>query len=549
MAHLLSTILLPAALLLSLGFGLIPRLRSASARVLTTPLWLSLAGITLLVYALAVAAVASYPVTVDAVEATVASTAYLVLHGTPLYTGLADPARYSLLYGPMCTLPLAAALALFGGTLAALKTALVIFNLALLTTLWLTFRRVLPASPALVATAGTAAALMMKNMAVFLIRGDAPLALTVALALLATSFRRRPAAVAVFALAAAWAIDIKFTAVFYLLLPAYFLLKRQGRLAALATALLTGALALLPFALPQVSLRNYLLWLHEASHHPLGLRLFAMNVIEDLILLTPIALLLLASLRTQPEQVRQLLRRHWLPAALLLVGLAGTTLVGSKIGAGRSHLNPDALLAFYTAAVFWRRLGRQAVTSSLLPAFAVYALFLIVPAVSQLAELWPICIRRHALAVSVNQDITALLAASAGRTLQMAYDFSGGPNPVDDFTLFKTRLVFAGQPLTVDPGGLFDMGLSGLPIPPATIQAIHACQTQTWLVPRNTVPFSLYNTYFYDVPKRFPDPLLFSPAFRQAFFATYQRTGTTRYYDLWTCTQPLNERSQSIVMP
>ena len=536
MAHLLA-VLLPLAVVLGFGVWLLRRSGADAwlGRTLPGDVWVGLAWALLLLYLASVVMVASFPVAVDAVEVTVASTSALLLRGLPLYTGLADPARYSLLYGPMCTLPLTAGLALLGGGLGALKATAVVFNVALLGVLWLVFRRVVSAPAALVATGATAAALMMKTMAVFLIRGDAPLALAVALALLATSLRRRWAALGVFALGAAWAVDIKFTAAFYLLLPLYLLARRQGWKVAAGALALGAGLALLPFSLPQVSLGNYLLWLHEAAHHPLGLRLFAMNVAEDLLLLAPVVLLLLAWFGAAPAEARQFLREHRVPAALLLLGLAGTTVVGSKIGAGRSHLDPDAALLFYAAAQVWRRMRIAMFTPGLRAGFAIYALFLVVPAVSQAWDLWGICVRRHAWAVAVNKDLTAVLARYGGRRIEMAYDFSGGPLPVDDLTSFKTRLVLAGQPMTVDAGALFDMGLSGLPVPAATVAYIRACGTPVWLVPRGTAPFGIYNTYFYDVPGRFPDPLLFGAEFREAFFSRYRLVGSSRFFDVWGC--------------
>jgi hypothetical protein len=93
--------------------------------------------------------------------------------------------------------------------------------------------------------------------------------------------------------------------------------------------------------------------------------------------------------------------------------------------------------------------------------------------------------------------------------------------------------VFAGNPLTVDEAALDDMELSKLAMPQSTIAYVQSCQTQIWLIPKGERPFLLPS--FYD---DLGSPMIrdiFGNAFREVFFARYQKRETSTYFDLWSC--------------
>jgi len=531
LALLLLHAILPAALALALLLYLLRRLAPSLVQNLPT-LWLPLALVLLLTYTAALACTLYLPIAIDPIEVTVTGISALWLHHQPIYTTLDAPARYSLLYGPLCYLPFAAALKLFGATMATLKLTIVACNALLFIALWLALRHHLRPDEALIALAFAAATLLMKAMSTLQVRGDAPLAAAVALALLAITLHRRVPAAILFALAAALAVDIKFTAAFSLLVPLYLLYKRHGPVTTSISLTLAAILAAAPFALPNISLPNYLAWIHQASHHPLGLKLFAMNVIACLILLTPLALL-----STTLDAPFQTLRRHWPLAALFALTLAGSALTGSKIGAGRSHLNGAFLVATYLAALLWSHRSRTKSIPQLLPASAaVYSLFLLLPSLSQLNDLRSICLARRAWAISVAGDVDYILRSHPHQAIEIAYNqVPTLDEPIDPLTAFRTTLVLAGNPFTADAGALSDMGLSGLSVPASTTAYLRSCGTQIWLVPAGGEPFSATNLYVPDIPHRFPDPHLFPQPLRNAFAATYTHTSSTQYFDLYTC--------------
>ena len=537
MAHLLLKLILPAILGLFALLALLRRLRPSLLDRLEATLgqrfWLVGATLAVAIYLASIALVTCLPVAVDAAEVTVSEISFLILRGHPAYTTLAAPERYSLLYGPMCYLPFAAAIATFGASIASVKFTVVALNLALLAVLFAVFRRLLGPAQGFIVTGALAASFIMQQMPTLQIRGDAALALAIACTLLAVEVRSRLPAILLFAAASACAVDIKFTAALYLLVPLYFLAKKLGTLPALATIPLAAALAALPFLFAPFSLRNYLALLQAVSHHPLVPRLFAMNLVVIAILILPVALLYLATRSRKAQQAS-----GTFILALLLLSAFGSAIVGSKVGAGRSHLVPTFILAAYVAALFWRtRTAARPLPPIYTFAFLAYSFVLLIPALSQLRDLWSICYQRRAYALSVTQDLQAIEQRYPPQSLELGYDDQADPNAtVSPLTLFKSQVVFAGGPVTVDAAALFDLGLAGDPIPAATLARLTTCQPRTWLIPAGGRPFGLINTYVNDVPSRFPDPSLFGAAFQSTFRTHFQHTATRRYFDIYTCT-------------
>jgi len=190
----------------------------------------------------------------------------------------------------------------------------------------------------------------------------------------------------------------------------------------------------------------------------------------------------------------------------------------------------------YVAVMLWKRVTEGRKSAMLRYGFALYAVVLIAPAVSQTRDLWQIGVERHDYAASVNADLDEVLREHPGELMEMGYSETPSADAtVDSLALFAPKLVLAGNPDLVDAGALFDMGLSRLPIPQATLDALHTCTVQVWLLPREKQPFELTNAYAFDMPNRFPERHLFSAEFRQIFQSTYRLTTRSRYYDLWTC--------------
>jgi hypothetical protein len=550
MAHLLVFWIAPLCVLLGVTLWGLGRVWPAAGTWVEGRLgggvWVGVGALGVALYAACVAFAAVLPVAIDAVESTVASTAAVWARGEPLYTAVDAAGRYSLLYGPLCYAPFTLAVRWFGPEVGSLKAMMVLLNVALLVTLWLVFRTMLRGAGWVVPVGFVAAGLMMKGMSTFMRRGDTALAWAIALSLLAVNLardrrRRGSFAVVLFLIAGAVAVDIKFTSAFYLLVPYYLFWTLRGRWLAMFFALLVPVVAYLPFLLPGANFMAYVAWLHEAAKHPLSKILFAMNGVGVAILLVPVAAMLWRFYQERPEEARKYVRRQWLLFAYLGVGLAGGMLTGSKLGAGRSHLNPGFIVVAYVAVLVWNKLpagetvsartaGRMGVWA------ALYAVVLVVPAVSQTWDLWRIGPARVGYARAVNADLDGILRAQAGRSVAMGYsETPSADTTVDSLALFAPKLVLAGGPELVDAGAMFDMGLSRLAIPEATVAAIRGCAVGVWLFPKGKEPWGLTNAYAFDLAESFPDRHLVSAEFREAFRERYRVVGTSAFYDEWEC--------------
>jgi hypothetical protein len=491
-------------------------------------------------YATALFFTFSLPVAIDPVEVSVAELSYLSVHLQPIYTALSAPERYSLLYGPLCYLPYGLALRTFGSTITSLKLAVILCNLVLIVALWLLFRRLLSRRATVITVGLVLSALMMKQMAIFLIRGDTALALAVAGALLAISIRRTTLSVLGFSLACGLAVDIKFTAVFYLLVPIYFLWKRHGRIAASWVLPCSTVLAALPFAMSNISLRNYFMWLHEAAHHPLSVKLLMVNIAFIGILSVPAILLSFQLWRDLPNGIVSYLSQHRVLFLLLLISASGSALAGSKVGAGRSHLNPTIIVFAFVTVLLWNeRSKRESLNKIQRYSLMLYAVVFCIPALIQVRDLWSICMARRQYALSVSADLSTIQTRFRHQSIELGYGISASKaEPVEASTNSRTQLVLSGNPVTVDAAALFDMGLSGVPMPSSTVAAVSSCQIRIWLIPVGEDPFEITNGYAMNVPKLFPDDHLFSVAFRNAFLGHYKKIDRSRYFDIWECDMP-----------
>jgi hypothetical protein len=263
-----------------------------------------------------------------------------------------------------------------------------------------------------------------------------------------------------------------------------------------------------------------------------------MNVVAAVILLAP--LMFLAALRrsTDPALFSIDLKRQALPITAFVLTVAGSILVGSKVGAGRSHLIPTSLVATYLAALLWKASRLEIMRSPVLVRyfFVAYSFVLVLPATSQLKGLWAICFARHDYANLVLNDIGRVEQIHSHQTIEIGYDANKDESSTTNAaTLFQPQLVLTGNPMILDAAALFDMGLSGIPIPRSTSDALASCEIQVWLIPKGGVPFSLRNTYARDVPRRFPNPDLFGDDFQSLFARHYRKNDSSAYYDIYEC--------------
>jgi hypothetical protein len=493
--------------------------------------WLPVSAVFLIAFVVFLGFSTFYLGYLDHVETNIASLAAAFGRGTPLYHDLASAQRYSLLYGPITYLPFTVALRLLGAKLLSLRLAVLLANVCLLVVLWKCYRKRLDAPRAVLAVAAVVAFMMSGEPYLFQIRGDVLMVLAVSVGLFGVLSCSRWTSSVLLALATAACFGVKVTGVLYFLPLFVLLYRRYGLRNSVLAGLGAGVLGALPFAFPGISAVNYLLWLHEASLHPFRALEFFSNLRTSLTILLPIALLLWWLHDSDRQKFQAYLREEGLVHLALLAGLGMVTLLASKFGSGNHHLLPFYPIVGFLCADIYSRIGNAEPMQFAVFARAICWLWL----VSTVATRVPVevlrtehnLVARWSLAGAVNQDLVHVMHDHSAERIEMGY------SKTYPLSLYRPILVFAGNPLTLDAVALDDMQLSGLSIPQGTIDYIESCGTQIWLIPRDEAPFVISNIY--DDPKVFPTRNLFEDRFREAFLDHYQKTGSSNYYDLWSC--------------
>ncbi len=91
-----------------------------------------------------------------------------------------------------------------------------------------------------------------------------------------------------------------------------------------------------------------------------------------------------------------------------------------------------------------------------------------------------------------------------------------------------------GNHYFLDADAVNENEFAHLPLSGAVLRNIRDCTAPIVLIPINTVPFSMRSLYF--LAGAAAPPALFPAPFRDEFLSRYRKSGSSRYFDLWTCT-------------
>src|SRR4051794_4963738 len=276
----------------------------------------------------------------DHVEATVCCDAWLWATGHPLYHAPDAPERYAILYGPGVFMAVGVSLKALGPTLVAAKLPGTAAAIAGILLSWVVYRPFLGWRRSLQVTAIVVLGAMCFRHMTYWVRPDPFELLAVAAAMLAVTRAWRLTAVLVLAAATGVCANLKIHGVLYVL-PLYALLfDRFGFWAVIITTIGSMLFAAAPFALPGISLTNYLAWLGDATHHGINSALAWRAVLWLALAFTA---MIWSSLALAGVTINLIPRRlcedsgfGWLLVASLLL----TALFASKAGAGPHHLAP-----------------------------------------------------------------------------------------------------------------------------------------------------------------------------------------------------------------
>jgi hypothetical protein len=468
-------------------------LDAASTRAAAIVAWALLAAVLAIYIAV--------PAFVDHVEPSITSLSWLVVEGGRLYPDASGPDIYGLPYGPVLFLANGAVMTVLGPGLTTAKLAGAIGAVvAVALTISAVERRERP-----VASVRAILAALAFGVSAFWVRAEPLLLLCAGLA--AASLTLQPLASSLaLGVAVGLGVNLKVSAILYLL-PAFASLWARGgvRYVGLA-ALVAASIAALPFlAFANISIAGYAEWIASAAAH--GARWSALPTALEwsLVLAVPVWL----AWRAEPAGDASAFHLPLLGAIALSLPLA------IKHGTGAYHFLP------FVPAIVVAMSGLRPLEIRPGAACVLTAWLLTVTGLTAVQVL------------SWTRTLTALPAREIAAELRDMDARNGGAAAMGysrnyRLSFFRPVLVFGGNPYMLDGASAMDWHWSRRPFPSAAIEAMRGCRIATWIVPAGSTPFELPNAYPIagDV---FPD------AFRAAFQSRYRLAERGQWFDVWVC--------------
>ena len=275
---------------------------------------------------------------------------------------------------------------------------------------------------------------------------------------------------------------------------------------------------LLPFALPQFSLSNFVSWFGAMTDKPSLLKHVTFMARYSLLYLVPAGVYLWLSYGSGKATWRRDLIYVGVFAACILALLYP----GAKVGSSRYHYYyPFAPLAVDMVIMSWQRMRTTAQRRAVVGVTALLIVVSVVMSGATINRFYKQLNFKEADAV--HAELMSIMSDYPGKTIQMGVGFD---HKTYHWTWQKTHLVMAGNPYLIDMATMTETSFLGYPLTPETIDRINQCETDIWLIQKGEEPFSLIGYYQNKV---------FSDAFLTVFFAHHKKIETRSYFDLWQC--------------
>ena len=446
-------------------------------------------------------------------EANILSIAAAGIHGLPLY----NPPRsldtsYSLMYGPLTFLVYRLALMLGGVThFWIVRSFVVIANLSVCTALYMLLRKFISAFAAVALMAFPMSVLIQNPENSLGLRSDIWIFLFSTLAITCSLLETESVAVLLVGLMGGLIVGFKITAGSAILFPLLLLYRKFGLRSVIISSLVAIAVAFLPFALPEISLHNYISWLLYTRAEGLDPISVSQNLAFALFLISPSVLMEMSANRSG------LRFRKRLPEFLVIVFCLFIGILTSKYGSGPHylwHIVPAATL--YPALVLRDSenapVGNQ--TSALYYIAVACALFACVnlPRAWQTARLSLMPPGVPVAEASINQYLDFYRHRSS---LQVGYGSGDG----DYRSQLRYIPIYRGQPYTIEGNtGRYETRL--LPFPTNVLKQMESCKDDVWLIPHAQKPFDVW---------------VLTDSLRTTFLQNYSIDRSDGVYDAWVC--------------
>jgi hypothetical protein len=446
-------------------------------------------------------------------EANILSISAASLRGLPMYhPPVSADFSYSLMYGPITFLIYSVALAAGGVShFLMMRGVVVLAALVLCAALYILLRKSVSTVTAIALLTFPLSILLQHPEISLSIRADIWIALFTALAILTSFLEAESLAVLLTGILSGLIVGLKISAAPALLFP-FLLLYRKFGMRALAYCLVVLiAIALAPFALPNVSLHNYVSWIEFTRSEGISVESAFSNALFAIFLISP-SLLMELYLRRFGFAFRNRAPEF----GLILVCLVLAVLT-SKNGSGPHylwHIVPSIVVYMGLIAKDMSEISDE---ERGIPIYTIAVACALFAGVNLPRAYGHIELSMMPPGVTVaQQSIDRYLDLYRNRSsVQMGY---GTIN--DDYRqLLNYVLIYKGEPYRLE-GNTDRFETRLLPFPVHVLDQMASCKDDVWLVPHAQKPFELW---------------VFSDDFRRTFLSNYAIDRTDGVYDAWVC--------------
>jgi hypothetical protein len=461
-----------------------------------------------------------YPNYVDHVEATVASIAWLGMHGYAFWPDWVTGDIYADVYGPVLYL-LHGFFLLIVPTLITTKILGVLSLLVAFGLIYIIIKQKVGTHLAsFLFIASLATLFLPADYFAFWSRSEPFLILISTVALL-VAIRLQPfAAGAIIGVLAGLAAGFKLHGFLYVAPTAMMTLAqvktpRDRVILAIIGVACASIFTLLPFCLKEASLTGYAQYLIIIGDHGLSLHELSENITVALVLFAPIVgIWYWRRPAINPSEL-------WLLVGLC-ISIAITVVVGSVRGGGPIHLLPFVPLCIYAAIIISGAPAAEA--PQIIAIIFLLSLIAYGPYRSQLmADFYRNFPAEHD---KINELRTYLVAYPDA---QIGISDDGHYSD----TFYKIFAVLQGHGLHVDFSTWGEMAYAGVP-EKYVIRFIKKCEVPTWILPLGA-PFTKRNFFTPELP-------LLSDDFRQTFSMNYKLIQMGQHYQVWACRSSVARR-------
>lgn len=446
-------------------------------------------------------------------EANILSISAATLRGLPMYHPPVSPDfSYSLMYGPFTFLIYSVALVAGGVShFWIIRGAVVMAALLLCAALFFLLRKFVSAVTAITLLAFPLSILLQHPEISLSIRSDVWIFLLATLAIISSFFEVEFFAVLLTGILGGLIIGLKISAAPAILFPLLLLYRKFGLRAPAYALIATIATTFAPFAIPNISLHNYISWIGFTRSEGISVASASGNLLFAIFLISPCLIMELYMHRFG------LAFKNRVPEFLIILLCLFLALLTSKNGSGVHylwHIVPSIVVYMAFIANEMSAIpdeGRAIPLYSIAVACAFFACVNLPRAYAHIK----IATMPPGIAIARQSIDKYLDRYQDNSSVQMGYGSVDG----DDRSLIRYQLVFRGQPYRIEGNtGRFETSL--LPFPVNVLHQMSSCKDDVWLVPHSQMPFDLW---------------IFPGSLRTTFLHNYSVDTTDGVYDAWVC--------------